>query len=566
MEPNLNSNIDPTKPGIHGYVENGPNPYDVYLYPNFLDEQIFQKLRDEAKQIPLKKKYSDMFHFFQSQDIDQFPEKNGPLLKQFIEMMKTTTKSHLQKRLNIELDDESPLDITVSRYDHYNYLLCHNDHTPDPSKNYRRAMAFIYYLTSGKMEAKDGGGLSLYACDELKQPHHVKQKIYPTANMLLVFPTSDTSWHSVDEVLSFQHNRLSINGWFNSSKLPKLPEPVDNYREPCPYTLWKPSYLIPKDMALVERIINNQYLDAKFLKEASQSFKTNKMIKLNNILKTDIYDAIALDLHTTMMNKQNQVLVGPANKRNYGIIENTKLTPITRLVHKFFRSAIFLNLIKQYTGREFVGPELTSLKTAGDDSDLSQDKTEDYLKEILQTKADSQASQQVADLNDPIGQKLPRMAAALEGKPITILEDDSVDEKSDNEMKKVKLEATNLIRLEYRNYQQGSYTIMNDEAYELFESNVIDLVIPFNSRLYNRDDYGGYHSYLDRHDDAATGEVKETVRILADPNSLNLIARNNNMRFLRYITHHVPFKNKSSFQELNGVYYEKANEVPGIQV
>lgn len=588
MEPNLESKIEPDKAGQSGYLNEAINPYPVYLYPNFLNPEVYKTLRKEVKQIILLKKNSDMFQFFQSQDIGQFNEKNGPILNKFISMMKTKCRKHLQERLDIELDEDAPFDITVSRYDTYNYLLCHNDHNPDPERKHRRAMAFIYYLTSGgQMESKHGGALALYSCDKLKQPREIRQKIYPTENMLLVFPTSDLSWHSVDEVLSFQHERLSINGWFNSSKLPKLPTPIPSQMEPCPYKFYRNlSHLTPKDVLAIEQIVNKYYLNDKYISQGKERFERDGMLKLVDFLNKPVFDSMASDLSRCVLeSSSNKCLIGPANKRNYFVIRPQALSPLTILIHRFFRSNQFLSILQRYTGYNFIDDDNVSLPSEYNSQKNDYKDTDGLVRQLSERKRLSEGGDHVDDKDDLLQQNVSRMPELEENNPIEILEDDHdlkflsdvINQKHSQEenpsssasIKRLKTDPyqeRSLIRLEYHHYTPGSYTIMNDEAFDLFEANVLDLTLPFNSKMYHHDNYGGYHSYLEREPASPNpppeSEVNELVRVLAEENSLNIVNRKNNMRFLRYITHHVPFKTKSCFQELNGVYYDRNATFP----
>lgn len=601
---NLAQGVDPNEAGRFGYIEDIKNPFKVWIFPNFLPENVFKQLsNDVTKKIPLQRRYSDMFNFFQSRDIAEFPQQNSELINDFIETMRTDVKAELQKVSEVELDDNSPFDVTVSRYDAYNYLLCHNDHNPDPSRPHRRALAYIYYLTSGVMKKTDGGALSLYSTDNLEQPIKIQQKIYPNPNTLVVFRASSISWHSVDECLSFFPTRLSINGWFNSTKLPVLPNESETM-EPCPYIFYKPLALTHSDVLTASQIINPKYLNQKFLIEAKSRFQSDGMLKLVSFLNPQIYSSISQNLLELSKLRANQIHQGPCNKRNYLVLKIEKMSPLSIMVLRFFRSEKFLALLRHLTGVEFKASVDENLESV--ESDLGNK----FLNNFIATETRSQqvdieppnelwpyASGTGKTSSDPVKSKNNRTDNRLtivdNNEDLQYLSDVykiiGVDEKTKNQdlrescvsddslkrqagdqpngsnIKKAKTDHDHLVRLEFRNYEQGSYTILNDESYEMFECDPIDIMLPFNSDRYNNDNFGGCHSYLDRENCADDGSNKEIVRILPEPNSLNIVARKSNMRFFRYMTHHIPFKNKSTFQELNGVYYYKPDLLPGFK-
>lgn len=76
-----------------------------------------------------------------------------------------------------------------------------------------------------------GGELALFNADStVNRPSTIAKNLMPTYNSLMFFPVSTNTWHSVREVLSSSHHRLSLNGWFHAdnakasvSPLPELP-------------------------------------------------------------------------------------------------------------------------------------------------------------------------------------------------------------------------------------------------------------------------------------------------------------------------------------------------------
>ena len=58
------------------------------------------------------------------------------------------------------------VDVTSSKYEFSDYLLCHDDDIHEVGKHGRR-IAFIYYLVpeNWSSDGSDGGNLDLFACD-----------------------------------------------------------------------------------------------------------------------------------------------------------------------------------------------------------------------------------------------------------------------------------------------------------------------------------------------------------------------------------------------------------------
>jgi Rps23 Pro-64 3,4-dihydroxylase Tpa1-like proline 4-hydroxylase len=70
----------------------------------------------------------------------------------------------------------------------------------------------------------------LYSADlETNRPASIAKNLTPVYNSLSFFPVATNTWHSVQEVLSTEHQRLSLNGWFHAddakAAAPPIPEP-----------------------------------------------------------------------------------------------------------------------------------------------------------------------------------------------------------------------------------------------------------------------------------------------------------------------------------------------------
>lgn len=72
--------------------------------------------------------------------------------------------------------------------------------------------------------------MALFNADpNTNRPTTIAKNLQPTYNSLMFFPVATNTWHSVREVFSPNHQRLSLNGWFHADEAkaadPPKPEP-----------------------------------------------------------------------------------------------------------------------------------------------------------------------------------------------------------------------------------------------------------------------------------------------------------------------------------------------------
>ena len=66
----------------------------------------------------------------------------------------------LTEMTGIELSSDK-MDVTSSKYEHTDYLLCHDDDIHDENQ-FGRRIAYIYYMVAPDWDITDGGNLELY--------------------------------------------------------------------------------------------------------------------------------------------------------------------------------------------------------------------------------------------------------------------------------------------------------------------------------------------------------------------------------------------------------------------
>ncbi len=75
-------------------------------------------------------------------------------------MLYNSIRRLVEDLTGIELSSKT--DVTSSKYEHTDYLLCHDDDIHDDTTEHGRRIAFIYYLVPDDWTEADGGCLDLF--------------------------------------------------------------------------------------------------------------------------------------------------------------------------------------------------------------------------------------------------------------------------------------------------------------------------------------------------------------------------------------------------------------------
>lgn len=178
------------------------NPYSHVVIKNFLKESLAKSLASEIKKEQLFEKENDLFNFQQSNDL--FFSKNKSLKKFNSDFLDWNCFNFFEKICSLKFN--GTLDMSITKYQKGDYLLCHDD------KLEGRRIAYILYL-SNNFTSKDGGEFCLYSSLR-KTPSKISKKYSPKFNQLLIFEVSPRSFHEVSEVLS-KKVRYAIGGWLH---------------------------------------------------------------------------------------------------------------------------------------------------------------------------------------------------------------------------------------------------------------------------------------------------------------------------------------------------------------
>jgi len=176
-------------------------PFPHVLVEDLLSENDAKKLQTALKKEPFVEKDSDLFHLFQTSDLETAQRQE---MKEFYKFVKSGDFAAFMRKITGIPVEASALDVAGSLYKNTNYLLCHDDKVED------RKIAYVYYLNED-FDEEDGGALALLE-DVKGKPGKVVKRYSPQWNSLMVFAVSSKSWHAVEEVIG-KKDRYAIGGW-----------------------------------------------------------------------------------------------------------------------------------------------------------------------------------------------------------------------------------------------------------------------------------------------------------------------------------------------------------------
>ncbi|UJR33500.1 hypothetical protein I4U23_020945 [Adineta vaga] len=245
----------------------------------------------------------------------------------------------LVQATDIRLSDK--IDMTSSKYEYTDYLLCHDDDIHGTIEG--RRIAFIYYLVSDDWQETDGGTLDLFETDNDNQPCRIVTSLVPKRNRLTFFEVTDKSYHQVAEVLNEkQRARLSINGWFHGP-VNFRPAPVF---ESLPTTIPATKFQT-NDLDRVNQTITPMYLKVETQYDVQMAFQENSETKLSDFFQKDFFQAMVNELKSDTI---KWIRRGPYNKRNYDIADVNSLPSALKNLVELFGSEPMFTILGSLTG------------------------------------------------------------------------------------------------------------------------------------------------------------------------------------------------------------------------
>ncbi|XP_071444717.1 prolyl 3-hydroxylase OGFOD1 [Hetaerina americana] len=278
-------------------IEFRSEPFRHCVIRNFChDADFLEGLKEELYDVEYSEKSNDLYQFHQSIDLGS---SQSPHIVSLHNFFHECLIGWLRSVTGIPLNHK--IDVTSSRYDYTDVLLCHDDQCEG------RRIAFILYMVNS-WEKEDGGTLDLFDIDDYGQPDKVARSLVPQWNSIVFFEVSHLSFHQVSEVLTRDKTRLSVSGWFHGPPL----------RPPTPYMSMPFPRKLPCDGECDEIAawVNPSYLEHATQAAIRAKFESDSEILLQDFLRPEKYvelaEALALeDLPWTCR--------GPPNRRNYEI-------------------------------------------------------------------------------------------------------------------------------------------------------------------------------------------------------------------------------------------------------
>ncbi|KAI8108949.1 hypothetical protein M9435_005366 [Picochlorum sp. BPE23] len=304
-------------------------PYPHCIIKDFCDDAILRRVREEIiENFDATYKETDLFKMLQTVDLanlnalDDEKKKKIPNLlalrdaiysKEFREFVSEITGCG-------ELSDTT--DCACNIHPVGGHLLCHDDVIGD------RRVSYIIYLTDPDKgwSEEDGGALELYPEDpEAPQvpypiPTATALPIWNTMAMFKVQPGK--SFHSIQEVMTNEKPRMSLQGWFHgplpdkeeNAALPTLQmlqsrgggdkgNSVKDYNEFMPVSGTErvvgddePYTISAQDAEYLKQWINPMYLDGRGTAKIQEKFASDGSIHLINILNEETAEKVQKDM------------------------------------------------------------------------------------------------------------------------------------------------------------------------------------------------------------------------------------------------------------------------------
>ncbi|RUS77524.1 hypothetical protein EGW08_014708 [Elysia chlorotica] len=317
-------------------------PFRHCILPNFITSQDYvNDLESALLDLPLRDKNNDLYKFSQSRDLNHSKSSMIASFRAMCEVVRGFLSGVTEIPLN------SKIDLFCSQYKYTDVLLCHDDELEE------RRIAFIYYLVPELWCQADGGTLDLFDATDLGHPKSIIKSVVPKRNSFLFFEVSALSFHQVAEVLSEDKTRLSISGWFHGPPLSRPEPPMDTLPPAVPYGG------IEEDVFYAW--FNPLYLAPDVQTDVRKRFEEDSEIELTDFLQEEKYIALMAALKEENIDWN---LVGPANKRNYYLAEQTKLPPMVIEFLRIIQSDAAFLVLSNLTGLR-----LHPLAPADDDED-----------------------------------------------------------------------------------------------------------------------------------------------------------------------------------------------------
>lgn len=317
-------------------------PFDVFKFDckDMISNSEAFKLRQALLTMTFKKKSCDLYSFSQSSDFIRSTNIKKPKEVEqfliFLEKIKQNIATYLGKTFN------NMISVSCSKYDHGDYLLCHDDRVDD------RSVAFIYYLNYDWLP-EWGGTLDVYSVDDNNCATEIVKNINPEFNSLIFFPVERYTYHQVAENTS-TFSRISINGWFHCDDL-------SWQMYPYPFKCLSPFYTphavsANRCRSVAEMCIEPMFEEPIFREAIRDTFIKDGFIMCEGFFKSSMVDHLSNEIFS---NNMHWKIKGPLNKKHYKYVDLDEL-PLTMLfVVNMLKTDRMFQFFQECSGFEFLG-------------------------------------------------------------------------------------------------------------------------------------------------------------------------------------------------------------------
>jgi len=317
-------------------------PFDVFKFDckGMITNSEAFKLRQALLTMMFKKKSCDLYSFSQSSDFIRSTNLKKPKEVEqfliFLEEIKQKIANYLGKTFN------NMISASCSKYDHGDYLLCHDDRVDD------RSVAFIYYLNYDWLP-EWGGTLDVYSVDDMNCATEIVQNINPEFNSLIFFPVEKYTYHQVAENTS-TFSRISINGWFHCDDLS-----WEMYNQPVKYLspIYTPHSVSPdRCKTVAEMCIEPMFEESIYREAIRETFIANGYIMCDGFFKPSMLDILSNEIFSNSMHWK---IKGPLNKRHYKYVDINELPLTILFVVNMLKTDRMFQFFQECTGLKFLG-------------------------------------------------------------------------------------------------------------------------------------------------------------------------------------------------------------------
>ena len=243
--------------------------FPVAVWPDFLESAECTALKAELAGMTFQHRSTDFFEFHQTNDLKHVCPSIHPSISQLCSELYSPQFLGIMERVTGRRLG-SHVDISGQRYQHGDFLLCHDDRID------KRRIALILYLVE-KDSVMQGGRLFAMRSDEEGRPvMDTPTTVTPKWNTLAFFEVSRFSFHQVEQIYSESIPRYSITCWFHDlDEAEESVAPTISFDliQPIKFTCHFPVETLLNDVKSLSKSLYRPYFRGKFLSSAQFAHK-----------------------------------------------------------------------------------------------------------------------------------------------------------------------------------------------------------------------------------------------------------------------------------------------------